>query len=106
DETLQRKVAIKVIRDQHLTGGALTRFQREARTAASLSHPHIVTVHDFGTDDSGSPYLVMELLEGESLRTTIKRGRLPVERAVAILTGVASAIEAAHAKGVVHRDLK
>ena len=106
DETLQRRVAIKVIRDQHLTGDALARFQREARTAASLSHPHIVTVHDFGTDETGSPYLVMELLEGESLRHAIKGGRMPVERAITILTGLASALDAAHAKGVIHRDLK
>jgi len=107
DETLERPVAIKVIKDQHLTGDALARFQREARTAASLSHPHIVTVHDFGVDDAGSPYLVMELLEGQSLRAAIKAdGRMPTARALPILAGLASAVAAAHAKGVIHRDLK
>lgn len=108
DETLGRRVAIKVIKDQHLTGGdGPARFQREARTAASLSHPNIVTVHDFGIDDTGSPYLVMELLEGQSLRTAIQTaGRIPPPKAIAILGGMAAALEAAHAKGVIHRDLK
>lgn len=106
DETLQRSVAIKVIKDQHLAGDALARFQREARTAASLSHPHIVTVHDFGTDETGSPFLVMELLEGRSLRSAIKEGAMHVDRAMAILTGIASAIDVAHGRGVIHRDLK
>ena len=107
DETLERPVAIKLIKDQHLTGDALARFQREARTAASLAHPHIVTVHDFGVDDKGSPFLVMELLEGQSLRAAIKTGgRMPAARAMPILSGLAAAIEAAHAKGIIHRDLK
>jgi hypothetical protein len=107
DETLERQVAIKVIKDQHVQGDGLARFHREARTAASLSHPHIVTVHDFGVDDTGSPFLVMELLEGQSLRSTIKAdGRMPVARALTILAGLASAVGAAHAKGVIHRDLK
>jgi hypothetical protein len=107
DETLERHVAIKVIKDQHLQGDALARFHREARTAASLSHPHIVTVHDFGVDDTGSPFLVMELLEGQSLRSAIKTdGRMPATRALPILAGLASAVGAAHAKGVIHRDLK
>jgi hypothetical protein len=108
DETLDRPVAIKVIKDPHLLGtDGLARFQREARTAASLSHPHIVTIHDYGVDDTGSPYLVMELLEGRSLRSAIvKEGRITVSRALAILAGLSSAVDAAHAKGVIHRDLK
>lgn len=107
DETLERRVAIKVIKDQHLQGDGAARFQREARTAASLSHPNIVTVHDFGVDETGSPYLVMELLEGRSLRHAIKSdGRLPLPRALAILDGLAAAVDAAHARGVIHRDLK
>lgn len=108
DETLDRAVAIKVIRDQHLRGAdAVARFQREARTAASLSHPHIVTIHDYGIDDTGSPYLVMELLDGVSLRSAIvKDGRMTPARALAILSGLASAVDAAHAKGIIHRDLK
>ena len=108
DETLDRPVAIKVIKDQHLLGSdGLARFQREARTAASLTHPHIVTIHDYGVDDSGAPFLVMELLSGTSLRAAIvKEGRLSAARAFAILNGLWSAVDAAHAKGVIHRDLK
>ena len=108
DERLERPVAIKVIKDEHLQrGDGLARFEREARTAASLSHPNIVTVHDFGVDDAGSPYLVMELLHGRSLRAAIKSdGRIATPTAIAILGGLASAIDAAHAKGVIHRDLK
>lgn len=107
DTTLQRDVAVKVIKAQHITGEALTRFQHEARTAASLSHPHIVTIHDFGTDDNGAPFLVMELLSGRTLRHAIATdGPMTVARATAILSGLASAVEAAHAKGIIHRDLK
>lgn len=108
DETLDRRVAIKVIKDPHLLGtDGLARFQKEARTAASLSHPHIVTIHDYGVDDAGSPYLVMELLDGHSLRAAIvKDGRMTASRAVAILGALWSAVDAAHAKGVIHRDLK
>ena len=107
DETLARRVAIKVIKDQHLLGtDDLARFQREARTVASLSHPHIVTIHDYGVDDGGSPYLVMELLAGRSLRSAIKDGPIPPARALPILTGLAAGVDAAHATGVIHRDLK
>ena len=108
DETLERPVAIKVIKDHHLQrGDGLARFQREAKTAASLSHPNIVTVHDFGVDEAGSPYIVMELLHGRSLRAAIKNeGRMATPTAIAILGGLASAIDTAHAKGVIHRDLK
>ena len=107
DETLERRVAVKVIKDQLHHGEGIARFQREARMAASLSHPHIVTVHDFGIDEMGSPYLVMELLEGRSLRAAIKAdGRMSMSGALPILGGLASAIDAAHAKGVIHRDLK
>jgi tRNA A-37 threonylcarbamoyl transferase component Bud32 len=107
DETLGRIVAVKLVREDQLRGSdALERFQREARAAASLSHPHIVTVHDFGIDN-GAPYLVMERLFGRSLRTAVgAERRLAPDRALAILRGVASAVEAAHARGMVHRDLK
>ena len=107
DETLERRVAIKVIKDQLHHGEGIARFQREARTAASLSHPHIVTVHDFGIDEMGSPFLVMELLQGRSLRAALKAdGRMALSGALPILGGLASAIDSAHAKGVIHRDLK
>jgi hypothetical protein len=108
DETLGRPVAVKLVREEQLrSGGGLERFQREARLAASLSHPNIVTVHDFGIDESGTPYLVMERLLGRSLRTAMRaERRIPWDRTVSIVQGVASAIEAAHARGMIHRDLK
>lgn len=108
DETLGRPVAIKLVREDQLRGpDALERFQHEARLAASLSHSNIVTVHDFGVDVDGAPYLVMERLLGRSLRTALgQEQRFAPDRALAIVQGVASAIEAAHAKGMVHRDLK
>jgi hypothetical protein len=107
DETLGRSVAVKLVREELLRGPeGLERFQREARAAASLSHPHIVTVHDFGVDD-GAPYLVMERLFGRSLRNALTvDGRIAPDRTLAILRGVAMAMEAAHGRGMVHRDLK
>jgi len=108
DETLGRSVAVKLVREEQLrSGDGLERFQREARLAASLSHPNIVTVFDFGVDEEGAPYLVMERLLGRSLRTALRvEKRLPTERALGIVRGVAAAMEAAHAHGMVHRDLK
>ncbi|MCB9619455.1 MAG: protein kinase [Sandaracinus sp.] len=106
-EPLGRKVALKVLlpvlaRDVTLVG----RFQREAELAASLGHPNIVQVTDFGVDD-GSAFLVMDLLEGESLGGVLERERvLAPERVRFIATQVLSALGAAHARGVVHRDLK
>ena len=107
DERLGRPVAVKMVREEQLGPDGLERFQREARAAASLSHPYIVTVHDFGVDEGGAPYLVMERLYGRSLRNTlVADGRMAPDRALAILQGVASAIDAAHAHGLIHRDLK
>jgi len=108
DETLGRPVAIKLMREEHLdSAGGRERFQHEARAAASLSHPNIVTIHDFGVNDEGVPYLVMERLVGRSLRAALRaQPRLSLERAWPILRDVAAAIEAAHARGMVHRDLK
>ncbi|MEZ4250920.1 MAG: protein kinase [Polyangiales bacterium] len=106
-EPLGRKVALKVLlpvlaRDVTL----VSRFQREAELAASLGHPNIVQVTDFGVDD-GSAFLVMDLLEGESLGGVLERERvLAPERVRFIATQVLSALGAAHARGVVHRDLK
>lgn len=108
DETLGRTVAVKLVREEQLrSGDGLERFQREARLAASLSHPNIVTVHDFGLDEDGAPYLVMERLLGRSLRTALRvEKRIPTDRALGIVKGVAAAMAAAHAQGMVHRDLK
>lgn len=81
------------------------RFEQEARTTGLLNHPNILTVHDVGHAD-GHPYLVSELLEGETLRERLSRGPLSAERAVGLAAQVARGLAAAHAKGVIHRDLK
>jgi serine/threonine-protein kinase len=84
----------------------LERFRREARAVARLNHPHVVTVIDFGEDD-GSPYIVLELVDGETLKQRIKRmGRLPVGEAVAYAIEIGRALSAAHAVRLVHRDVK
>jgi serine/threonine-protein kinase len=103
-----RKVAVKVLRaelgkDPQL----LVRFLNEARAANAIRHPNIIEILDSGSNADGVPYLVMELLEGESLAGRLRRlGRLPVEGALAVAHQTASALGAAHAKGIVHRDLK
>ena len=107
DETLQRTVAIKLMH-RSLSGDPdqLERFRREARAAARLSHPHVVTVIDAGEDD-GHPYIVFEFVAGETLKGRIKRcGRLPVVEAVAYGIEIGRALAAAHAERLVHRDVK
>jgi serine/threonine protein kinase/tetratricopeptide (TPR) repeat protein len=106
DTRLDRTVAIKVI--PHEFGAdpeCRARFEREARTIASLNHPHICTLHDVG-EHEGSTFLVMELLEGEALRARLSRGRLAVTAIVDMAIQLADALEAAHDKGIVHRDVK
>jgi len=106
DTRLGRNVAIKLL--SHIFTGdkaALDRFQVEARAASAQNHPNICTVHDVG-DYKGRPYLVMELLEGQSLRDRIGRKPLPTEDVVNIARQVCDALQAAHAKGIVHRDIK
>jgi tRNA A-37 threonylcarbamoyl transferase component Bud32 len=107
DTTLERWVAIKSMhRDISTDPDQLERFRREARAVARLNHPHVVTVIDFGEDD-GSPYIVLELVEGETLKQRIKRmGRLPVGEAVAYAIEIGRALSAAHAAHLVHRDVK
>ncbi len=104
---LNRPVAIKVLL-AHLVGSASmrTRFEREARIVARLKHPAIVTIHDFGVLPSGHAYLVMEYLDGDTLRKTIASGPQPLGAALSILAPVGEAVDAAHKVGVVHRDLK
>ena len=106
DTRLGRQVALKVLTG-HLAKqpGALERFRREARLASSLNHPHICTIHDVG-EDQGHPYIVMELLEGETLQDLTAREPLDVARAVSIAIQVSDALGAAHDQGVVHRDIK
>ena len=107
DTTLERWVAIKLMhRDISEDPDQLERFRREARTVARLNHPHVVRVIDFGEDD-GSPYIVLELVEGETLKQRIRRmGRLPVGEAVAYAIEIGRALAAAHAAHLVHRDVK
>jgi serine/threonine-protein kinase len=105
---LNKRVAIKLMaRDLAANREALARFHREAEITSHLGHPHLVIVFDFGQAESGEPYLVMEYLEGEDLDHRLRRlGRLPIETVVHVVRQVASALNAAHDQGVVHRDLK
>ncbi|MEZ4251295.1 MAG: serine/threonine-protein kinase [Polyangiales bacterium] len=105
---LRRKVAIKVLLRGHEAGSeSKRRFEREARTAGNIGHPNIVQVFDLGSLPDGSPYLVMELLEGTSLADKLKiEGALPIAHACDVTVQVLSALDAAHEKGIVHRDLK
>ncbi len=106
DSRLGREVAIKVLpRELATDRERLVRFEREARSSSGLNHRNIVTIHDF-TSDGGEAWLVMELIEGESLRTLISRGPVPYKKMVSIATGIAQGLAAAHAAGIVHRDLK
>jgi serine/threonine protein kinase len=105
---LRRRLAVKVLA-QHLAkdAHALARFNREAEIISQLQHPHVVQVTDFDTTEAGEPYLVMELLAGESLATRLERERcLPIADAVRIAHQVSSGLAAAHGASIVHRDLK
>ncbi len=106
--TVGRTVAIKVLRhDLARSTEAVVRFHREAKSAASIGSAHIVEVFDFGYSDEGDAYIAMELLVGEDLGRVVRReGRLPEARAVDLATQIARALEAAHGKGIIHRDLK
>src|SRR5262245_43402973 len=106
DLRLGRSVAVKVL-PQRLAESpeALARFEREARVVASLSHPNIVALHDFGQTE-GIVYAVTELLEGENLRQRLARETLTTAKTIEIGVGMAEGLAAAHSIGVVHRDLK
>ncbi len=106
DEKLERAVAIKMLAPGLLNGEEARRhFRREALALAKLNHPRIAAVYDVGEQD-GRDFIVMELVEGESLATKLKKGALPVKDATAIALQVAEALEEAHEHGVIHRDLK
>jgi eukaryotic-like serine/threonine-protein kinase len=106
DERLKRDVAIKVLPASFSTDAdRLRRFEQEAQAAGSLNHPNITAVYDIGTHE-GAPYLVQELLEGETLRSALSGGRLAPRRAIDYALQTAHGLAAAHEKGIVHRDLK
>lgn len=105
-EGVRRKVAIKILQEDFGANENLRgRFDREARALASLSHPHIVTMIDYGITE-GMPYLVMELLEGRTLGDLLEEGPLPPERAFHITRQIVRALVFAHGQGLIHRDLK
>jgi Tol biopolymer transport system component len=106
DTRLDRDVAIKLL-PGHLSRSPefKQRLEREAKAISQLAHPHICTLHDVGTHD-GSDYLVMELLEGETLAQRLSKGALPIDQVLRHGIEIASALDAAHRKGIVHRDLK
>jgi serine/threonine-protein kinase len=109
DEQLDREVAVKLLRPQFSADPGFTaRFKQEARAAGGLSHPNIVSVYDYGTDGAdGDQYIVMELVEGHDLSAILRdRGSLSIDDSVRIAIGVAGALEVAHRKGIVHRDVK
>src|SRR5690348_10929211 len=107
DIRLGREVALKFLPDQ-LTSAplALERFRREARAASRINHPNICTVHDIGEDEHGHPFLVMELMEGETLKYRLQHGPVPLPELLEWSSQIADALEAAHNAGIIHRDIK
>ena len=107
DPRLGRDVAIKVLPASFSADpDRLRRFEQEARAAGMLNHPNITAVYDIGSYEDGAPYVVQELLEGETLRAALAGGRLSPKKAVDYALQIAHGLGAAHEKGIVHRDLK
>jgi serine/threonine protein kinase len=113
ENLLTRQLAVKTVRPDVLNsedmqeGEALARFEREARAAATISHPNVVDVRDFGKSADGILYLVMEYVQGETLHQLLRReGTLSVSRTLALLRQIGAGVEAAHERGILHRDLK
>jgi len=106
DTSLARQVAIKFADQTRDDQEFRARFQREARLAASLNHRNIATIYDFGETEDGSPFLVMELVNGKKLSELLRDGRLALERRLEIIADIAGALGEAHRRGVIHRDIK
>lgn len=107
DPLIDRSVAIKLFSPQLARGEARTRFLREARVVGKLSHPSVITIHDMGVEESTqTPYLVMELVEGQSLEKIIDQGSIPFPKACEWTAHVAVALSVAHRRAVIHGDVK
>src|SRR3989449_5175261 len=106
DTKLKREVAIKILPDEFSRDPErVARFQREAEVLASLNHPNIAAIYDLD-EANGSRFLVLELVEGETLADRIRRGPIPIDEALNIAKSICEALEGAHEKGIIHRDLK
>jgi serine/threonine protein kinase len=106
DTRLDRIVAVKVLTQSLIyRPDLLQRFEREARAVSTLNHPNICTLHDVGAHD-GTPYLVMEFVEGETLAQRLARGPLPLADAYRAAIQIGEALDQAHRKNIIHRDLK
>jgi eukaryotic-like serine/threonine-protein kinase len=108
DRHLRRRVAVKMMSPDHMSSNmARIRFDREAKAIAQLKNPHVVQIYDYGIEGDNSPFIVMELLEGEDLDSRVERdGRLPLNVVAQLVQQAASGLNHAHSKGIVHRDFK
>src|SRR5215210_1024054 len=106
DLSLGREVAVKFLLTGRHKRLSRARFLREARSTSALSHPNIATVYDYGETDEGFPFIVMELLRGQTLSELLCEGALTLERSVDIICSVLEALCEAHRHGIVHRDIK
>ncbi|MDQ3919726.1 MAG: tetratricopeptide repeat protein, partial [Acidobacteriota bacterium] len=107
---LGRRAAIKFLKDAHASGPERQhlrkRFLREAHTLSTFSHPHIASVYDYGETPEGSPYIVMELVDGRTLGDLLRKGKLPLSQSLSIIADVVEALAEAHRHGIIHRDIK
>src|SRR5271170_3674895 len=105
DGRLHREVAVKLLHDDYTIPGMRERFLLEARAASALNHPNICTIYDVGEQDS-NPYLVMELLQGSTLKEMLRGNPLPLPEALEFSIQIARGLEEAHEAGIIHRDIK